>query len=172
MTSTTKSGRKAKTPVGDRPPGETAQEALARRAHEERVAESGQLREIREQFVILLEAFAEALTRNNHTLKRALTDPRLFSGIGNAYSDEILHAAHLSPLKQTRSLSEEETTRLFDATRATLHLWLDRLREATAGGFPEIQGSRLTRWLGIASPILLPLVFLIAWLTVWSQAHA
>ena len=84
-----------------------------------------------------LEAFHEALTRENHTVKRALTDPHLFSGIGNAYSDEILHAAKLSPLKLTRSLTDAEFLRLYDATRATLALWIDRLREETGGGFPE-----------------------------------
>jgi len=83
------------------------------------------------------EQFQEALTRESHTLKRALTDPHLFSGIGNAYSDEILHAARLSPLKLTRSLSDAEIARLYDATRATLTLWIDRLREAAGGGFPE-----------------------------------
>ena len=82
-------------------------------------------------------AFREALTRENHTLKRALTDPRLFSGIGNAYSDEILHAARLSPLKLTRSLSDQEVERLHDATRDTLLLWIDRLRQDLAGRFPE-----------------------------------
>jgi formamidopyrimidine-DNA glycosylase len=81
--------------------------------------------------------FHDALTRENHTLKRALTDPHLFSGIGNAYSDEILHAARLSPLKLTRSLTEEELTRLFDATRATLLSWIDLLRKDVKGGFPE-----------------------------------
>jgi formamidopyrimidine-DNA glycosylase len=83
------------------------------------------------------EAFAEALTRENHTLKRALTDPRLFSGIGNAYSDEILHAAKLSPMKLTRSLSEEEIAALHEATRVTLNSWTDILRAATGSGFPE-----------------------------------
>lgn len=83
------------------------------------------------------EAFHEALTRENHTLKRALTDPRLFSGIGNAYSDEILHAAHLSPLKLTRALEEEEARRLHEATRATLNTWTDILRAETGEGFPE-----------------------------------
>ena len=83
------------------------------------------------------DAFREALTRENHTLKRALTDPRLFSGIGNAYSDEILHAARLSPLKLTRSLSDEEAERLYGATRDTLLLWIDRLRQELAGHFPE-----------------------------------
>jgi formamidopyrimidine-DNA glycosylase len=84
-----------------------------------------------------LEEFHDALTRENHTLKRALTDPHLFSGIGNAYSDEILHAAKLSPLKLTRSLSDEEFVRLYDATRVTLQLWIDRLRHDVKGGFPE-----------------------------------
>ncbi len=83
------------------------------------------------------ETFAAALTRENHTLKRALTDPHLFSGIGNAYSDEILHAARLSPLKLTRSLSAEEHRRLYEATRATLLDWVDRLRKDVASGFPE-----------------------------------
>jgi len=84
-----------------------------------------------------LEEFHGALTRESHTVKRALTDPHLFSGIGNAYSDEILHAAKLSPLKLTRSLGDDEFVRLYEATRATLRLWLDRLREETRGGFPE-----------------------------------
>jgi formamidopyrimidine-DNA glycosylase len=81
--------------------------------------------------------FRGALTHENHTLKRALTDPHLFSGIGNAYSDEILHAARLSPLKLTRSLSDEEVTRLYDATRATLRGWIDHLRRDLGGEFPE-----------------------------------
>jgi formamidopyrimidine-DNA glycosylase len=81
--------------------------------------------------------FRGALTRSNHTLKRALTDPHLFSGIGNAYSDEILHAAKLSPLKLTHSLSDDEIERLREATRGTLALWIDRLRAETGGGFPE-----------------------------------
>jgi len=83
------------------------------------------------------EAFREALVRENHTVKRALTDPRLFSGIGNAYSDEILHAAKLSPLKLTRSLDDEEHLRLYDATRTTLQAWIERLRAQTGDGFPE-----------------------------------
>ena len=82
-------------------------------------------------------AFHAALTRENHTLKRALTDPHLFSGIGNAYSDEILHTARLSPLKLTRSLTTDEVTRLYDATRATLLVWIDHLRRDADGGFPE-----------------------------------
>jgi formamidopyrimidine-DNA glycosylase len=84
-----------------------------------------------------LEQFHDALTRENHTLKRSLTDPHLFSGIGNAYSDEILHAARLSPLKLTRTLSDEEFLRLYDATRATLRLWIDHLRVEVKDGFPE-----------------------------------
>lgn len=83
-----------------------------------------------------LAAFSERLTRENHTLKRSLTDPRLFSGIGNAYSDEILHRARLSPVKHTRKLSEEETSRLFDATREVLAEWIDRLRAEAKNGFP------------------------------------
>jgi formamidopyrimidine-DNA glycosylase len=80
--------------------------------------------------------FAERLMRENHTLKRSLTDPRLFSGIGNAYSDEILHRARLSPVKHTRRLDEAEIARLFDATRAVLVEWTDRLRKESAGDFP------------------------------------
>jgi len=83
------------------------------------------------------EQFHAALTRENHTVKRSLTDPHLFSGIGNAYSDEILHAARLSPLKQTRTLGDDEFERLYKATRATLMLWVERLRAETGGGFPE-----------------------------------
>ncbi len=84
-----------------------------------------------------LEAFRERLLRGNHTLKRALTDPTLFSGIGNAYSDEILHRAGLSPVRLTRKLDDAEIARLFEATRETLVLWTDRLREQTGDGFPE-----------------------------------
>ena len=83
------------------------------------------------------DAFAERLERENHTLKRSLTDPRLFSGIGNAYSDEILHRARLSPLKLTSRLSPEEATRLYEATRATLVEWTERLRAEAGDGFPE-----------------------------------
>jgi formamidopyrimidine-DNA glycosylase len=84
-----------------------------------------------------LSGFAERLTRENHTLKRALTDPHIFSGIGNAYSDEILHAAKLSPMKQTRSLSDAEIARLFDATQRTLESWIERTRDEVGDGFPE-----------------------------------
>ena len=83
------------------------------------------------------EQFHEALTRESHTLKRALTDPHLFSGIGNAYSDEILHAARLSPLKLSRTLTDAEFARLYDATRETLTRWADLLRAQAGDGFPE-----------------------------------
>lgn len=84
-----------------------------------------------------LEAFAAVLTRENHTLKRALTDPRLLSGIGNAYSDEILHRARLSPVKLTSRLDAEEIARLFEAARRVLVAWTDRLRVQAREGFPE-----------------------------------
>jgi len=82
-------------------------------------------------------AFDAVLRSENHTLKRALTDPRLFSGIGNAYSDEILHAAPLSPFKQTHALSEDEARRLFQSTRLTLSVWIERLRQQARGEFPD-----------------------------------
>jgi formamidopyrimidine-DNA glycosylase len=88
-------------------------------------------------FAADLDSFRATLTAENHTLKRALTDPRLLSGIGNAYSDEILHAAQLSPLTLTQKLKPEEWERLFIATRNTLHIWMDRLRAEAAKGFPE-----------------------------------
>jgi formamidopyrimidine-DNA glycosylase len=84
-----------------------------------------------------LTAFADRLRRENHTLKRALTDPRIFSGIGNAYSDEILHAARLSPMKLTSALSEEEIETLYHTTRDTLTAWVDRLRTEAGDRFPE-----------------------------------
>jgi formamidopyrimidine-DNA glycosylase len=84
-----------------------------------------------------LEDFAGRLTSESHTVKRALTDPRLFSGIGNAYSDEILHRAKLSPVKLTRRLTPAETSTLYDATRSILIEWTDRLRAETGTGFPE-----------------------------------
>ena len=84
-----------------------------------------------------LSRFAERLTRENRTLKRALTNPRTFSGIGNAYSDEILHAAGLSPIKLTSKLDESEIERLYDATQRTLIDWRDRLRQQTGDRFPE-----------------------------------
>ena len=84
-----------------------------------------------------LPTFASRLLRENHTLKRALTDPHIFSGIGNAYSDEILHAAKLSPMKLTASLSDAEVSRLFDATQRTLESWIERTRDEVGDGFPE-----------------------------------
>ncbi len=84
-----------------------------------------------------LGAFTRRLRSENHTLKRALADPRLFSGIGNAYSDEILHGARLSPVAMTASLDDEAVARLFEATRATLTQWTERLRSETGGEFPE-----------------------------------
>jgi formamidopyrimidine-DNA glycosylase len=84
-----------------------------------------------------LNAFASVLKSENHTLKRALTDPRLFSGIGNAYSDEILFEAQLSPLALTQKLKDDEVERLYAATHATLSRWIDRLRADTGKKFPE-----------------------------------
>ena len=84
-----------------------------------------------------LNSFRDALTVENRTLKRALTDPRIVSGIGNAYSDEILHSAQLSPVTLTHKLQPEEWQRLFAATRDTLKLWIDRLRVEAESGFPE-----------------------------------
>ncbi len=84
-----------------------------------------------------LSSFRAALTAENRTLKRALTDPRIVSGIGNAYSDEILHAAQLSPVKLTHKLAPIEWERLFAATRNTIGLWIDRLRKEAEAGFPE-----------------------------------
>ena len=81
--------------------------------------------------------FVAALTRENRTLKRALTDPRILSGIGNAYSDEILHRARLSPVQLARNLSDEELSRLFECTRATLDEWTERLRAEAKGGWPK-----------------------------------
>jgi len=81
--------------------------------------------------------FAGRLRGENHTLKRALTDPKLFSGIGNAYSDEILHAARLSPLLLTRRIDDEQVTRLHCAVREQMQLWIERLRESAGGEFPE-----------------------------------
>jgi formamidopyrimidine-DNA glycosylase len=88
-------------------------------------------------FAADLASFRTVLTAENHTLKRALTDPRLLSGIGNAYSDEILHAAQLSPITLTQKLTPPEWERLFDATRKTLRLWMDRLHAEAESAFPE-----------------------------------
>jgi formamidopyrimidine-DNA glycosylase len=84
-----------------------------------------------------LTAFTQRLTSENHTVKRSLTDPRLFSGIGNAYSDEILHRARMSPLTLTSRLTEADIARLYAATQTTLIEWIDRLRQETGDGFPE-----------------------------------
>lgn len=84
-----------------------------------------------------LQAFAARLTEENHTLKRALTDPHFFSGIGNAYSDEILHAAGLSPLKLTKKLDDSEVLRLYQATQGTLRFWMDKLCAEARETFPE-----------------------------------
>jgi formamidopyrimidine-DNA glycosylase len=84
-----------------------------------------------------LNSFRKALTIENRTLKRALTDPRILSGIGNAYSDEILHAAQLSPVKMTHKLDPQEWERLYAATQATLKLWIERLIDEAKSGFPE-----------------------------------
>jgi formamidopyrimidine-DNA glycosylase len=88
-------------------------------------------------FAADLDSFRAVLTAENHTLKRALTDPRLLSGVGNAYSDEILHAAQLSPITLTNKLRPDEWQRLFEATRQTLKLWIDRLRLEAEASFPE-----------------------------------
>jgi formamidopyrimidine-DNA glycosylase len=84
-----------------------------------------------------LTSFRNALAAENRTLKRALTDPRIVSGIGNAYSDEILHAAQLSPITLTQKLSPQDWEKLFEATRKTLQVWIDRLRVESQAGFPE-----------------------------------
>jgi formamidopyrimidine-DNA glycosylase len=90
-----------------------------------------------EIFALTQEEFSERLRRENHTLKRALTDPRLFAGIGNAYSDEILHRARLSPVALTSSLDEQTVQRLYEATVTTLKDWTERLRIEAKGNFPE-----------------------------------
>ena len=84
-----------------------------------------------------VDEFREALTRNNHTLKRALTDPRIFSGIGNAYSDEILHAARLSPVMLSQKLDDEQIARLHEATQTTLEQWRKRLLRESGGEMPQ-----------------------------------
>jgi formamidopyrimidine-DNA glycosylase len=88
-------------------------------------------------FAIDAAEFAARLRSENHTLKRALTDPRLFDGIGNAYSDEILHRARLSPVSLTARMNDADATRLFDASRVVLTEWIDRLRAEASAGFPE-----------------------------------
>ena len=88
-------------------------------------------------FAADLAQFRSVLSVENHTLKRALTDPRVLSGIGNSYSDEILHAAQLSPIAQTQKLKADEWQRLFEATRSTLTLWIERFKAEACNGFPE-----------------------------------
>ena len=90
-----------------------------------------------EIFSSSIDQFTEALQRENHTLKRALTDPRLFSAIGNAYSDEILHRAGLSPLQLSRNLKGDDIPRLYEATKDVMREWIERLRSQTGTGFPE-----------------------------------
>ena len=90
-----------------------------------------------EIFDLDLDGFRARLLMENHTLKRALTDPHIFSGIGNAYSDEILHGARLSPLRLASSLADEEIERLFHTTQETLQIWIERLRDQAGAGFPE-----------------------------------
>jgi formamidopyrimidine-DNA glycosylase len=90
-----------------------------------------------EVFEATLADFTDRLRSENHTLKRSLTDPRLFSGIGNAYSDEILHRARLSPVQLTKKMSDADVARLFDATRSTLAEWTERFRTQIGDGFPE-----------------------------------
>src|SRR5437868_5020602 len=90
-----------------------------------------------EVFAIDESEFAARLRRENHTVKRALTDPHLFAGIGNAYSDEILHRAQISPIAMTSKLSDADINRLFEATKATLRDWTDRVRAEAGGNFPE-----------------------------------
>lgn len=84
-----------------------------------------------------MESFKDQLIRENHTLKRSLTDPRLFSGIGNAYSDEILHRARLSPIQHTRKMTQEQMESLYHATREVLLEWTNRLRNEVGDGFPK-----------------------------------
>ena len=97
-------------------------------------------------FSAALRAFAERLTKENHTVKRALTDPHLFSGIGNAYSDEILHRAKMSPFAMTSQLSDEEIRRLHEAAKATLNLWTDKLGARPARASPRKSPRSATRW--------------------------
>jgi formamidopyrimidine-DNA glycosylase len=101
------------------------------------IRQRGQFGVVVPEAFIDLPTFTQVLTSENHTLKRALTDPRLFSGIGNAYSDEILWHAQLSPVKLTQKLSDEELKQLYNATRDTLVLWVERLRAETGDRFPE-----------------------------------
>jgi formamidopyrimidine-DNA glycosylase len=142
-------------PVDGKPPGKTAlarfefptgtlvlsEAGSKRRASIHLVEGEANLGPFRRGGLEVLEAseaqFAERLRSESHTLKRALTDPRIFSGIGNAYSDEILHRARLSPLALTRKLDNGAVSRLYDATRATLQDWTARLRADVGDGFPD-----------------------------------
>ena len=142
-------------PPGTKPPGKVGLAALEfqsgalimteagtkRRASIYLVAGEDSLRQFDRGGLEVLDAdgaaFAARLRSESHTLKRALTDPRLFSGIGNAYSDEILHQARLSPLARTGKLSDEEVDRLYHATRATLEYWITKLRDEQGDRFPE-----------------------------------
>jgi formamidopyrimidine-DNA glycosylase len=148
-------GRLRWLPPGRKPPGKMAlalfefpggslvltEAGTTRRASIHLVAGSEGLRGFERGGLEVLETgpeeFAARLASENHTVKRALTDPRLFSGIGNAYSDEILHRARLSPLALTRRLTPEEVTRLYRSTRATLEDWIGRLRAEAGEGFPD-----------------------------------
>lgn len=113
-----------------------------RRASLTAVCGRGDLAAINRGGLEVLEAtrgeFAQRLKQENHTLKRSLTDPRLFSGIGNAYSDEILHHARLSPLQHSARLTDEEIDRLFESSKTVLADWTSRLRRETGDGFPEV----------------------------------
>jgi formamidopyrimidine-DNA glycosylase len=142
-------------PAGARPPGKIGLAAFdfttgtlilteagtKRRASLEVVRGEAALREHdpggMDIFTASVEAFGTALAAENHTLKRVLTDPRVFSGIGNAYSDEILHRARLSPVKLSQSLDADETRRLWEATRMVMAEWIARLREEAGDEFPE-----------------------------------
>jgi formamidopyrimidine-DNA glycosylase len=148
-------GRLKWLPVGPRPPGKSALAALEFDTGTLVFTEAGTTRRASLHFVagaaavdalhaggteveaLDLAAFAARLKRENHTLKRALTDPRIFSGIGNAYSDEILHRGKLSPIAMTGKLRDDEIARLFDAVRGTLSDWTDKLRKQAGSDFPE-----------------------------------
>jgi formamidopyrimidine-DNA glycosylase len=148
-------GRLKWLPVGPRPPGKSALAALEFDTGTLVFTEAGTTRRASLHFVagaaavdalhaggteveaLDLAAFAARLKRENHTLKRALTDPRIFSGIGNAYSDEILHRGKLSPIAMTGKLRDDEIARLFDAVRGTLSDWTDKLRKQAGTDFPE-----------------------------------
>ena len=116
-------------------------------------------------FSVDLDGFRSALTAENRTLKRALTDPRILSGIGNAYSDEILHAAQLSPIQLTHKLTEQEWARLFIATRETLQLWIDRLKDGSRQWLPG-KGYGFSQGYGRAWPFWRTVS------TVWSACAA